>query len=195
MDLYRLARPADAARRERLLAATKGRSHSGNARCARRPAPERPLPAGGSTAASARASGWTTCSPSRPGSQCAARAGTGSPPTRWRGTSPYEWIESYLYDHRPTAADGTPSPVPSLRRRGRPLLCDPAVSLFRHDAGSGFTSYWGRGNGWAAWGLARAARYLDTPYGGGRYDEVRRSGRDPRGALAPCERAGRAPVG
>jgi hypothetical protein len=84
----------------------------------------------------------------------------------------YEWIESYIYDHRPPATDATSPDVPSQRGRAGPLLWDPTLSLFRHDAGPGWESYWGRGNGWAAWGLARSARYLDAPYQGGRYDEV-----------------------
>jgi hypothetical protein len=84
----------------------------------------------------------------------------------------YEWIESYLYDHRPTTTDPVAAAVPSQRQRAGPLLWDPSLSLFRHDPGSGIASYWGRGNGWAAWGLARSARYLDAPYEGGRYDEV-----------------------
>jgi hypothetical protein len=84
----------------------------------------------------------------------------------------YEWIESYLYDHRPSTADAMAAAVPSERQRAGPLLWDPGLSLFRHDPGPGAASYWGRGNGWAAWGLACSARYLDAPYGGGRYDEV-----------------------
>ncbi len=172
MDLYRLARPADAARRERLLAATEGPLAFG----------ERALRT--TPGAGAPAAGWWVDGgfgtrfwvddlfTQPPGLAMRGSRRDGLPADPLARDLAYEWIESYLYDHRPTAADGTPSPVPSLRRRGRPLLWDPAVSLFRHDAGSGFTSYWGRGNGWAAWGLARAARYLDTPYGGGRYDEV-----------------------
>lgn len=84
----------------------------------------------------------------------------------------YEWIESYLYDHRPSTMDAMAAAVPSQRQRAGPLLWNPGLSLFRHDPGSGATSYWGRGNGWAAWGLACSARYLDAPYGGDRYDEV-----------------------
>jgi hypothetical protein len=84
----------------------------------------------------------------------------------------YEWIESYVYDHRPPATGATSPDVPSQRERAGPLLWDPILSLFRHDAGPGWESYWGRGNGWAAWGLARSARYLDAPYQGGRYDMV-----------------------
>src|SRR5262249_48881203 len=38
--------------------------------------------------------------------------------------------------------------------------------------GAGHESYWGRGNGWAAWGLTRSARYLDAPYAGSRYADV-----------------------
>jgi hypothetical protein len=33
-------------------------------------------------------------------------------------------------------------------------------------------SYWGRGNGWVAWGLSRAQRFLDRPYGSGRFRSV-----------------------
>jgi len=83
-----------------------------------------------------------------------------------------EWIESYLYDHRPSTTDAMAAALPSERQRAGPLLWDPGLSLFRHDPGSGAASYWGRGNGWAAWGLALSAQYLDAPYGGGRYDEV-----------------------
>jgi len=84
----------------------------------------------------------------------------------------YEWIESYLYDHRPSTTDALAAAVPTQRQRAGPLLWDPGISLFRHDPGAGAASYWGRGDGWVAWGLARSARYLDAPYGGGRYDEV-----------------------
>lgn len=83
----------------------------------------------------------------------------------------YEWIESTLYDHRPREP-GAATSVPSARRRGGPFLWNPDLGLFRHDAGVGSESYWGRGNGWAAWGLARSAPFLDAPYAGGRYDEV-----------------------
>jgi rhamnogalacturonyl hydrolase YesR len=52
------------------------------------------------------------------------------------------------------------------------LLWDKEKGLFWHDASSVNTnSYWGRGNGWAAYGLTRAADYLDTPYGG-KYEKV-----------------------
>lgn len=84
----------------------------------------------------------------------------------------YECIESYLYDHRPPATDAFAAAVPSRRERAGPFLWNPGLSLFRHDPGSGAERYWGRGNGWAAWGLARSAGYLDAPYGGGRYDEI-----------------------
>jgi hypothetical protein len=84
----------------------------------------------------------------------------------------YEWIETYLYEHRPSTTDASAAAVPSRRERVGPLLWDPRLSLFRHDPGSGAASYWGRGNGWAAWGLACSARYFDAPYGAGRYDEV-----------------------
>jgi hypothetical protein len=84
----------------------------------------------------------------------------------------YEWIESYLYDHRPAAEDAVAAAVPSERLRAGPLLWDAGLALFRHDPFAGAASYWGRGNGWAAWGLARSARHLDAPYAGGRYEDV-----------------------
>ena len=47
------------------------------------------------------------------------------------------------------------------------ILWDPNTNLFWHDASSvNQNAYWGRGNGWAAYGLVRTAGYLDTPYGG-----------------------------
>jgi len=82
----------------------------------------------------------------------------------------YEWIEAYVYEHRPSSADAVPS---SGSRRG-PLLWDPATGFFQHSPeliGSS-TDFWGRGNGWALVTLARAAESLDAPYTGGRYEQV-----------------------
>jgi hypothetical protein len=82
----------------------------------------------------------------------------------------YEWIESYIYDHRPAAGD----PVPSVASRRGPLLWDPATMLFQHSTeliGS-TNDFWGRGNGWALVALARASELLDVPYTAGRYDQV-----------------------
>ena len=172
MDLYRLASPTDAALREKLLEATSGPLAFADRAL-------RTTPAIGPPAADWWIDGgfgtrfWVDdLFTQPPGLAMRGSRRDGLPADPRARDLAYEWIESYLYDHRPTAADGSPSPVPSRRRRGGPLLWDPTVSLFRHDAGSGFASYWGRGNGWAAWGLARAARYLDAPYGGGRYDEI-----------------------
>lgn len=82
----------------------------------------------------------------------------------------YEWIESYVYEHRPSSSDAVPS-FPS--RRG-PLLWDPASMLFQHSPeliGS-TQDFWGRGNGWALVALARASELLDAPYTAARYDQV-----------------------
>ena len=172
MDLYRLASPSDASRRAGLLDATNGPIEFA-ARALR-----------------------TTPSDGPPASPWWVAGGYGTrfwvddlftlPPwLAMRGSRrdalpadpvardlAYEWIESYLYDHRPPTTDAVAAAVPSQHQRAGPLLWDPGLALFRHDPGSGAGSYWGRGNGWAAWGLARSARYFDAPYGGGRYDEV-----------------------
>jgi len=79
----------------------------------------------------------------------------------------YEWIESYLYDHRPTPNDV----IPSLRSRRGALLFDATSSLFIHEPNSS-VELWGRGNAWALIALLRAAESLDAPYTGGRYDQV-----------------------
>jgi rhamnogalacturonyl hydrolase YesR len=75
----------------------------------------------------------------------------------------YDWIEAYVYDHR----DGA---VATSRDRKGWLLWDEQQRLFQHapeDIGS--DHFWGRGNGWALMALSRAAKYLDTPYGGSQY--------------------------
>ena len=172
LDLYRIAPPVDAPRRRELLDATEG-----------------PL-------AFATQALRTTPSNGPPASPWWIEGGYGTrfwvddlftmPPwLAMRGSNrdglpadpaardlAYEWIESYLYDHRPPETDGPAAAVPTQRGRAGPLLWNPELSLFRHDPGSGFESYWARGNGWAAWGLSRSARFLDAPYSGGRYDEV-----------------------
>lgn len=86
----------------------------------------------------------------------------------------YEWIESYVHDHRPDSADARERAVPSVRSRRAPLLWDAEHALFQHAPESiGTTRYfWARGNGWALVALARAAALLDAPYSGGRYDQV-----------------------
>ena len=85
----------------------------------------------------------------------------------------YEWIEAYVFDHRPASLDERERAVPSARSRAGFLLWDPARELFRHDP-SGTTDgpFWGRGNGWVGFGLATAARFLDAPYDAGRYESV-----------------------
>jgi len=71
----------------------------------------------------------------------------------------YEWIESYVYDHRP-----------QLKERAGFLLWDPEHALFHHAPENiGTDEFWGRGNGWALLALARAANYLDAPYSGTQY--------------------------
>ncbi len=172
MDLYRLAPSRDIALRERLLEATNGPLAFAE-RALRATPSAGPPPAGWWVEGGYGTRFWVDDLYTLPpwlAMRGSSRNGLpGDPLAR---DLAYEWIESYLYDHRPADADGSPSPVPSRRPRGGALLWDPALSLFRHDAGPGFSSYWGRGNGWAAWGLARAASYLDVPYGGGRFDEV-----------------------
>ncbi len=172
MDLYRLAPATDTAQRERLLAATNGPLAFADRAL-------RTTPADGPPVADWWVEGgygtrfWVDDLYTMPPWLAMRGSGRDGLPAAPRARDlAYEWIESYLYDHRPTDSGGAPSLVPSGRRRGGALLWDPAVSLFRHDAGAGLASYWGRGNGWAAWGLERAARYLDSPYRGGRYDEV-----------------------
>lgn len=172
MDLYRLAPPADANLRARLLEATGGPLAFAERALRTTPAAGPPVPDWWVDGGFGTRFWVDDLFTQPPGLALRGSRRDGLPADPLARDLAYEWIESYLYDHRPTSGDGTPSPVPSLGRRGRPLLWDPAAALFRHDAGPGFASYWGRGNGWAAWGLARAARFLDAPYGGGRYDEV-----------------------
>ncbi len=63
--------------------------------------------------------------------------------------------------------------MPSARKRAGYLLWDPQRELFRHDpAGTSDGPFWGRGNGWAGFGLATSGRFLDEPYVGGRYEAV-----------------------
>jgi hypothetical protein len=95
----------------------------------------------------------------------------------------YEWIEAYAFDHRKTLGDVVDGRVPTLverRRTGWPLaapsgrlLYDPTTGLWWHDTDDpGSTERWTRGNGWVALGLARAQRFLDRPYCGGRFAQV-----------------------
>lgn len=172
MDLYRLASPADTTRRAALLQATKGPVEFAEGAL-------RTTPASGSP----RVPWWVEGGYGTrfwvddlftlpPGLAMRGAKRDGLPADPNARDLAYEWIESYLYDHRPSTVDARAGAVPTERRRAGPFLWDPGLSLFRHDPGAGWTRYWGRGNGWAAWGLARSAGYLDTPYGGNRYDEV-----------------------
>lgn len=172
MDLYRLASPTDTERRASLLEATDGPIEFA-ARAIR------VTPSSGSPTAPWWVDGgfgtrfWVDDLFTLPpwlAMRGASRGGLPADPVA-RDLA-YEWIESYLYDHRPASAGAAAAAVPSQRLRSGPLLWEPGLSLFRHDPGSGAASYWGRGNGWAAWGLARSAAFLDAPYGGGRYGEV-----------------------
>jgi glycosyl hydrolase family 88 len=86
----------------------------------------------------------------------------------------YEWIDAYVYDHRPASSDPREVAVPSAAARNGFLLWDPEHDLFQHQpewiGRSDF--FWGRGNGWSAVALMRAAHYLDAPYSGTRYPAV-----------------------
>ena len=90
----------------------------------------------------------------------------------------YEWIESYVYEHRPISSDAREAAVPSLRSRRGALLWDASSGLFQHSPELIGSSewFWGRGNGWALVSFTRAAESLDAPYTGGRYDQVVSSG-------------------
>lgn len=80
----------------------------------------------------------------------------------------YEWIEAYVYEHRPE----TNAPIPSLRERRGALLWSEEHALFRHEPNHPDEFFWARGNAWALVALARAAEALDAPYTGGRYEQV-----------------------
>lgn len=86
----------------------------------------------------------------------------------------YEWIESYVHEHRPLSADLRESAVPSLKSRRGALLWNESFGLFIHGPEHiGLTEYfWARGNGWSLVALARAAEALDAPYTGTRYEQV-----------------------
>jgi len=172
MDLYRLASPIDSARRAGLLEATSGPIAFAARAIRVTPSsgfPVTPWWVDGGYGTRFWVDDLFTLPP---GLAMRGASRDGLPADPAARDLAYEWIESYLYDHRPPATDAVAAAVPSQRLRAGPLLWDPGLSLFRHDPGSGAASYWGRGNGWAAWGLARSARYLDAPYGGGRYEEV-----------------------
>jgi Glycosyl Hydrolase Family 88 len=172
MDLYRLASPTDPAGRARLLEATNGPIEFAARAIRVTPSsgpPVTPWWVDGGYGTRFWVDDLFTLPP---GLAMRGASRDGLPADPAARDLAYEWIESYLYDHRPETTDAVAAAVPSQRLRAGPLLWDPGLSLFRHDPGSGAGSYWGRGNGWAAWGLARSARYLDAPYGGGRYEEV-----------------------
>ena len=64
--------------------------------------------------------------------------------------------------------------VPTAAARNGFLLWDPNHDLFQHQPewiGSN-DLFWGRGNGWSAMALMRAAHYLDRPYSGTQYPSV-----------------------
>jgi hypothetical protein len=85
----------------------------------------------------------------------------------------YEWIEAYVYDHRPASSDPRAVAVPTAGARNGFLLWDPDHGLFQHQPDSiGSDFFWGRGNGWSAIALMRAAHYLDGPYSGTQYPSV-----------------------
>lgn len=86
----------------------------------------------------------------------------------------YEWIEAYVYDHRPESADAREAAVPSARSRRARLLWDEEHDLFQHapDKIGTTEDFWARGNGWSLVALARAAALFDAPYSGGRYEQV-----------------------
>jgi hypothetical protein len=85
----------------------------------------------------------------------------------------YEWIEAYVYDHRPLSADPREVAVPTAAARNGFLLWDPEHHLFQHQPEwIGSNLLWGRGNGWSAVALMRAADYLDAPYTGRQYTAV-----------------------
>jgi len=86
----------------------------------------------------------------------------------------YEWIEAYVYDHRPASSDPREVAVPSAAARNGFFLWDPDFALFQHQPewiGSKDV-FWGRGNGWSAIALMRAADHLDAPYSGTQYPVV-----------------------
>jgi hypothetical protein len=86
----------------------------------------------------------------------------------------YEWIEAYVYDHRPASSDPREIAVPSAAARNGVFLWDPDFGLFQHQPewiGSKDV-FWGRGNGWSAIALMRAADFLDAPYSGTQYSVV-----------------------
>ena len=80
----------------------------------------------------------------------------------------YEWIEAYVYDHR--SADPN---IPNSRERNGTFLWDESTGLFFHDPSSiGNRDFWGRGNGWAAYGLSMSQTFLTEPYTGTSYSAV-----------------------
>jgi hypothetical protein len=86
----------------------------------------------------------------------------------------YEFLESYIYDHRsPDSNDPAELALYPVRRGF--LLWNPYDRLWQHDPSTiGTDDYWGRGNGWAIYGLARTLQFLDRPYGGSgnQYNQV-----------------------
>ena len=154
MDLFRIAAPSTASRRAGLLEATSGPMEFADRALRTTPSSGPPVSPWWVTERLRRA-----LLGGRPLHAAAlarhARLDAGRASRRSRGARPRLRVDrGYLYDHRPTTTDAIAASVPSRRQRAGPLLWDPGLSLFRHDPGSGAGSYWGRGNGWAAWGLA-----------------------------------------
>jgi hypothetical protein len=86
----------------------------------------------------------------------------------------YEWVEAYVYDHRPASSDPREIAVPSAAGRNGFFLWDADFSLFQHQPEwiGRKDVFWGRGNGWSAMALMRAADFLDAPYSGTQYPAV-----------------------
>jgi rhamnogalacturonyl hydrolase YesR len=102
---------------------------------------------------------------------------TGLPNNELARNLGYEWTESYIYDHRPDSPDPRERAVPTEKSRKGFFLWSPEQGLFYHDPTTlGTDNFWGRGNGWAIYGLVYATQYLDAPYSGKEYDQV--MGRD-----------------
>lgn len=85
----------------------------------------------------------------------------------------WEWWESYIYDHRPDSLDPRERAVPSDPMRHGYFLWSPKDGLFYHDPTVvGTDNFWGRGNGWAMYGLASAVEYMNRPFAGGLYPQT-----------------------
>lgn len=86
-------------------------------------------------------------------------------------TLAWEWWEAYIYNHRPNSVNPIELAVPSNPNRQGYFLWNPGEAVFYHDP-SLPADFWGRGNGWAMYGLAYAAEYMTRPYVRGIYPET-----------------------